>query len=182
VRQFIYSISCECGWCYFGETGRPTGIWIWEHMNNSKQGLTEKSRLAKHAYEEGHHIQWKEAKAVQIETSNICRKYMEVAHMACFTNRISLPSLEISPILIPLICEEVGRLQSSLYKPGSSKQIFMLWIGTSLIEFYRFFIDLSSHFSLLLSLLFSFVVLIVLYIDSEDFSYHFYLYFIFCHR
>jgi hypothetical protein len=31
-----------------------------------KTDLMEKSRLAKHAYEEGHHIQWKEAKAVQI--------------------------------------------------------------------------------------------------------------------
>jgi hypothetical protein len=31
----------------------------------------EKSRLAKHAYEEGHRIQWKVAKAVQIETNTI---------------------------------------------------------------------------------------------------------------
>jgi hypothetical protein len=37
-------------------------------MNSLKQGLMEKSKLAKHAYEEGHRIQWKEAKAVQIET------------------------------------------------------------------------------------------------------------------
>jgi hypothetical protein len=46
-------------------------------LNTIRQTLCsmmEKSRLAKHAYEEGHHIQWKEAKAVQIET-NICRKY-----------------------------------------------------------------------------------------------------------
>jgi hypothetical protein len=31
-------------------------------MNNLKQGLMEKSRLAKHAYEEGRRTQWKEAK------------------------------------------------------------------------------------------------------------------------
>jgi hypothetical protein len=70
-------------------------------------------RLAKHAYEEGHGIQWKEAKAVQIETNNICRKYKEAAHMACIMNPISQPSLEISPIWIPLIWEEVGRQQGS---------------------------------------------------------------------
>jgi hypothetical protein len=67
-------------------------------MNNLKQGLMEKSRIAKHAYEEGHRIQWKEAKDVQIETNNICRNYKEAAHMACITNPISQPSLEISPI------------------------------------------------------------------------------------
>jgi hypothetical protein len=40
----------------------------------------------------------KEAKAVQIETNNICRKYKEAAYMASITNPISQPSLEISPI------------------------------------------------------------------------------------
>jgi hypothetical protein len=82
-------------------------------MNNLKQGLMEKSRLAKHAYEEGHRIHWKEASAVQIETNSICRKYREAAHMAYITNPISHPSLEISPIQIPLIQEEVCRLQGS---------------------------------------------------------------------
>jgi hypothetical protein len=37
-----------------------------QHMNNLKQGLKEKSKLAKYAYEEGYHIPGKEAKAVQI--------------------------------------------------------------------------------------------------------------------
>jgi hypothetical protein len=82
-------------------------------MNNLKQGLMEKSGLAKHAYEEGHCIQWKEAKAVQIETNNICRKYEAAANMACITNPISQPRLEMSPIWIPPILEEVGRLQGS---------------------------------------------------------------------
>jgi hypothetical protein len=65
MRQCIYSIPYECGRSYIRETGRPLGIRIREHI---KQGLMEKSRLTKHAYEEGHHIQWKDAKAVQIET------------------------------------------------------------------------------------------------------------------
>jgi hypothetical protein len=112
MRQCIYSIPCECGRQYIGETGRPLGIQIGEHMNNLKQGLMEKSRLAKHACEEGLRIQWKEAKAAQIET-NICRKYKEAAHMACMTNPISQPSLETSPIWVPLIRDEVGRLQGS---------------------------------------------------------------------
>jgi hypothetical protein len=76
-----------------------------------KTGVMEKSRLAKHAYKEGHLIQCKEAKGVQI-----------VSHMACMRNPFSQPILEMYTIWIPLICEEVGRLQdSSLYKPGSSK-------------------------------------------------------------
>jgi hypothetical protein len=82
-------------------------------MNNLKQGLMEKSKLAKHAYEEGHRIQRKETKAVQTETNNICRKYNIAAHMACIMNPVSQLSLEISPIWIPLIREEVSKLQGS---------------------------------------------------------------------
>jgi predicted GIY-YIG superfamily endonuclease len=113
MRQCIYSIPCESGRCYIGETGRPLGVRIREHMKNLKQGLMEKSRLAKHAYEEGHRIQCKEAKALQIEINNIRRKYKEAAHMAFLTNPINEPSLEISHIWIPLIREEVDRLQAS---------------------------------------------------------------------
>jgi hypothetical protein len=133
--------------CYIGERGKPFGLRLGEHTNSLKQGLMEKSRLAKHAYEEWHRIQWKET--VQTEANNICKMYKEAAHMACIMNPISQPSLEISPIWIPLIREKVSRLQgNSLYKPGSSNQIFMLWISTSLI-------DLSSHLSLPLVPLFS---------------------------
>jgi hypothetical protein len=116
MRQCIYSIPCECGRRYIGETGRPLGVQIGEHMNNLKQGLMEKSRFAKHACEEGHCIQWKEAKVVQTEANNMCRKYKASAHMACVMNPVSHPSLEISP----LIHEEFGRMVCCK-KPGSSK-------------------------------------------------------------
>jgi hypothetical protein len=55
MRQYSYSIPCECGTCYIRETGRPFGVWMGEHTNNLKQGLMEKFMLAKHAYEKGHH-------------------------------------------------------------------------------------------------------------------------------
>lgn len=42
----------------------------------------------------------------------------------------------------------------------------MLVVGTGPIEFYSFFIDLSSHFSLLLTVLLSSVILIVLCIEE----------------
>jgi hypothetical protein len=82
-------------------------------MNNLKQGLVENSRLAEHVYEEDHRMQCKEAKTVQIEANNICRKYKKSAHMACITDPVRQPSSEISPIRILLIREEVGRMQGS---------------------------------------------------------------------
>jgi hypothetical protein len=39
------------------------------------------------------------------------RKYEESAHMLLLVNPISEPSLDISPIWIPVISEEIGKLQ-----------------------------------------------------------------------
>jgi hypothetical protein len=54
TAQCIYSIPCECGRSYIGETGRPLAVRLREH--NLQQGLIEKSELAQRAYEGGHRI------------------------------------------------------------------------------------------------------------------------------
>jgi hypothetical protein len=77
--------------------------------NNLKQGLLEKSKLAQHAYVEDHRVSWDEARVLEVERNTRYRKYKESAHMACSTNPISQPSLDISPIWIPLISEEVNK-------------------------------------------------------------------------
>jgi predicted GIY-YIG superfamily endonuclease len=96
--QCIYCIPCECGRNYIGETDRPLSMRLWQHRHNLQQGLLEKSKLAQHAYEESHRVGWDDAKILDIERNSRCRKYKESAHMACSTNPISQPSLDISPI------------------------------------------------------------------------------------
>jgi hypothetical protein len=58
ASQCIYSIPCECGRSYIGETGRPLAVRLRDHRYNLQQGLLEKSKLGQHAYEEGHRIGW----------------------------------------------------------------------------------------------------------------------------
>jgi hypothetical protein len=94
-------------------------VCIKEHKHNLKQGLLEKSKLTQHIYEEGHHIKWDEAKSVQKEPNAICRKYKESAHMAYLESTISQPSLEMSPIWLPIIKEEIKRIHEN----GSLSQI-----------------------------------------------------------
>jgi hypothetical protein len=56
TNQYVYNISCDCGRYYIGETGRPSEVHIKERKYNLAKGLLEKSKLAQHAYEEGHKI------------------------------------------------------------------------------------------------------------------------------
>jgi hypothetical protein len=74
------------------ETSRPLEVRIKEHKYNLTQGLLEKSKLAQHAYKDGHKICWKEVKVLQIETNTTYRKYKESAHMSLIDHLISQPS------------------------------------------------------------------------------------------
>jgi hypothetical protein len=71
----ICSIPCECGRSYIGETGRPLVVRPCEHRHNLKEGLLEKSKLAQHAYEEGHRVCWDDARILEIESNSRYRKY-----------------------------------------------------------------------------------------------------------
>jgi hypothetical protein len=68
TAQWVYSIPCECGRSYIGETGRPLAVRLREHRHNLGEGLLEKSKLAQHAYEEGHRGGWYEARILDIES------------------------------------------------------------------------------------------------------------------
>jgi hypothetical protein len=54
---------------------------------------------------------WDEARALNIERHSKYGKYKEAAHMACSIDPISQPSLDISPIQIPIISNEVNSSQ-----------------------------------------------------------------------
>jgi predicted GIY-YIG superfamily endonuclease len=111
TAQCIYSIPCECGRSYIGETNRPLAVRVREHRHNLQQGLLEKSKLAQRACEEGHRVGWDDARVLEIESNSRYRKYKESAHMACLNNPISQLNLDISPIWIPLVGNEVSNSQ-----------------------------------------------------------------------
>jgi hypothetical protein len=114
TAKSICSIPCECGTSYIGETGRPLAVRLREHRYNLKEGLLEKSKLAQHTYEEDHRVGRDDARILEIESNSRYRKYNKSAHMACLTNPTSKPSLDISPIWIPLMNNEVSNSQRSV--------------------------------------------------------------------
>jgi hypothetical protein len=88
-----------------------------EHRHNLENGLLEESKLAQHAYEEGHRVGLDEVRILETESYSRYRKYKELAHMAYLTNPISQASLDISPVWIPLISNEVtGSQIRSVYE------------------------------------------------------------------
>jgi hypothetical protein len=86
TAQCVYSSPCEGGRSYIAETGKPIAVRLREHRHNLQQDLLEKSKVAQHAYEEGHGIGWDEARILETESNIRHRKYKQSAHVAYLTN------------------------------------------------------------------------------------------------
>jgi hypothetical protein len=56
-------------------------------------------------------VGWDEARILEIESNSRYVKNKESAHVTCLTNPIGQPSMDISPIRIPLISSEVTNSQ-----------------------------------------------------------------------
>jgi hypothetical protein len=91
TSQCIYSIPCECGRSYIGETGRPIAVRLREHRRNLQEDLLVKSKLVQHAYEEGQRVGWDDARVLEIESNSRYRKYKELAQY-CVLNQPDQPT------------------------------------------------------------------------------------------
>jgi hypothetical protein len=112
TAQCNYSILCESDRSCICKTGKSLAAWLCEHRHNLKEGLPEKSKLAQHAYEEGHRRGWDEARIWEIKSNIRCRKYKESAHMSCLTNSVQPAQFRNFPIWIPLSSKKITNSQS----------------------------------------------------------------------
>ena len=104
TKSCIYNIPCTCGRSYTGETGRPLSVRLQEHKKATIRGETEKSGVAEHAWSEGDHKPlWDKTSIIGREQNWKIRKIKEAAHMALDANMFSKPSIDISPIWLPML-------------------------------------------------------------------------------
>ena len=107
-KNCVYSISCECGTRYIGETGRPLHVRVREHQNYLKTGEYKKSKLSQHSWEEDHHIKWGEALKLTKEAKSFRRKIKEAALiMLSGDTCLSNCSVQCSPMWKSILKEEL---------------------------------------------------------------------------
>ena len=77
----VYQIPCSCGNVYIGETKRAFETHIKEHRAATRQGETEKSAIAEHAWGQQHPLLWEETSVLDQAKNNTTLLIKEALHI-----------------------------------------------------------------------------------------------------
>ena len=107
-KNCIYSIPCECGKYYIGETSRPLEVRIKEHQNLIKKYQFEKSKIAEHAWNNDHSIHWHNTKILSKESIPTRRKIKETAYILLKEDQcVSTFSVDLNKSWLSILKNEI---------------------------------------------------------------------------
>jgi hypothetical protein len=69
----VYRIPCECGRVYIGQTGSSVDIRLKEHQRHIRLKHPDKSAIAEHSIDQGHHIQFHNSSILATKTRYMYR-------------------------------------------------------------------------------------------------------------
>ena len=76
-KSGIYSIECECGEVYIGQTKRTVQVRKKEHQYHTRRGELEKSAIAEHCWKNDHKMHWDSTKVIAQPKSWFSRNFVE---------------------------------------------------------------------------------------------------------
>ena len=99
VKGVIYSIPCDCGKVYIGETGRTLKDRLGEHKRAVTNGNTNNAIAVHIINNNDHSIEWDEAKAVKRDQYISTRKIKESLIIRATPNNLNTdPGVHVHPV------------------------------------------------------------------------------------